>query len=140
MRTLHDPGHARRRPIVRVIGALLVVAAVAFAAASIIHFGLVLALGALTVADPFPGAAPPEALIALVLGIGALSVLARWPARWAVALAASLFALLLTLYGLTVMVSSARTGDITYHVGVLVLSVVIAGLLLLPAGRHSLSG
>jgi hypothetical protein len=122
-----------------VIGGLLVVATVAFAAASIIHFGLVLALGSLTVDDPFPGAAPPEALIALVLGIGALSVLARWPARWAVAFAASLFALLLTLYGLTVTVSSARTGDITYHVAVLVLSVVIVGLLLLPAGRHDVS-
>jgi hypothetical protein len=112
----------------------------AFLGAALIHFGMVIALGPITIADPFPGAAIPEAIIAIVLGIGALSVLARRPARWGVALATTLFALLVTIYGLTVTVGSARTGDIMYHVSVLVLLGVIATLLLLPAGRHGLSG
>ena len=134
-----ETARARRAPIATAIWGLMAVATVGFAAASIIHFGAVIALGPITVDDPFPGAAIPEAVIAVVLGIGALSVLARRPSRWGVALAATLFALLLTIYGLTVTVSSARTGDIAYHVAVLVLSVGIVSLLLLPAGRQGLS-
>ena len=134
-----ETGRARRPPISIAICGLMALAEVAFAGASIIHFGTVIALGPITVDDPFPGAAIPEAVIAVVLGIGALSVLARRPSRWGVALAATLFALLLTIYGLTVTAPSARTGDIMYHVAVLVLSVVILSLLLLPAGRQSLS-
>jgi hydrogenase/urease accessory protein HupE len=134
-----ETGRARRPPIASAICGLMALATVAFAAASIIHFGAVIGLGPITVDDPFPGAAIPEAVIAVVLGIGVLSVLTRRPSRWGVALAATLFALLLTIYGLTVTAPSGRTGDITYHVAVLVLSVVIVSLLLLPAGRQSLS-
>jgi hypothetical protein len=132
-------GRPRRAPVAIAIGGLMAVAAVAFAAASVIHFGTVIALGPITVDDPFPGAAIPEAVIAVVLAIGALSVLTRRPARWGIAVAATVFTLLLTLYGLTVTVGSARTGDIAYHVAVLLLSVGILGLLLLPAGRQGLS-
>ncbi|MGE5333169.1 MAG: hypothetical protein ACM3N4_00585, partial [Nitrososphaerota archaeon] len=128
---------ARRRPISIALCGLMVVATVAFALAAIIHAGIVIALGPIVLEDPFPGAAIPEAVIALVLGIGSLSMLARWPARWGVALAAAVFAFLLTLYGLSVTADSARTGDITYHIAVLVLSGVIVGLLLLPGGRQS---
>jgi hypothetical protein len=135
----HEPGRPRRRPILLAIAGLMVLTTGAFLAAALLHFGIVIALGPITIADPFPGAAIPETVIALVLGIGALWVLARRPARWGVALATTLFALLVTIYGLTVTVGSARTGDITYHVAVLVLLGVIAGLLLLPAGRHGLS-
>jgi hypothetical protein len=133
-----DP--VRGRPIAIVIGILMGVETVAFVGAATIHFGIGIVLGPLRLDDPFPGAAIPEAIIAGVLGIGVLSVLARWPARWGVALATTLFALLVTIYGLTVTVGSARTGDILYHIGVLGLAGVIVGLLLLPAGRHGLSG
>lgn len=130
---------ARWRPISIAICGLMLVATGAFAIASIIHAGAVIALGPIMIEDPFPGAAIPEAVIAIVLGIGSLSILARWPARWGVALAAAVFAFLLTVYGLTVTANSARTGDIAYHIAVLVLSGVIVGLLLLPEGRHSLA-
>ena len=133
-----DP--VRGRPIAIVVGTLMGAETVAFVVAATIHFGIRIALGPLRIDDPFPGAAIPEAIIAGVLGIGVLSVLARWPARWGVALATTLFALLVTIYGLTVTVGSARTGDILYHIGVLGLAGVIVGLLLLPAGRHGLSG
>src|SRR6476661_157855 len=134
-----ETGRVRRPSISIAICGLMALAALAFAGASIIHFGIVIAVGPLTVDDPFPGAAIPEAVIAVVLGIGLLSVLTRRPSHWGIAVAATLFALLLTLYGLTVTVSSARTGDIAYHVAVLLLSVGIVSLLLLPAGRQGLS-
>ena len=127
------------RPSSIAIGGLMVAATGAFVVASLVHFGVVIAVGPVTIDDPFPGAAIPEAIIAIVLGIGAVTVIARWPAAWRAALATTLFALLVTLYGLTVTVRSSRTGDITYHVTVLTVLVVTVGLLLVPAGRRSLS-
>ena len=135
-----ETGGAPWPPMAIAICGLLGLAAAAFVVASLVHFGVVIPLGLLTLDDPFPGAAIPEAILALVLAIGALSVLARRPARWRVALAAALFAFLVTLYGLTVTVGSARTADITYHISILVVLVVIIGLLLLPQGRRALSG
>jgi hypothetical protein len=49
---------------------------------------------------------------------------------------ATLFALLGTAYGLTVTLGSARTGDIAYHVGILVVLAVILGLLLVPRRKR----
>ena len=46
------------------------------------------------------------------------------------ALGTSLFALLLTIFGLTVTIGSGRTGDIVYHVTVLVALLVIVALLI----------
>lgn len=131
---------ARWSPIAITIAGLMLVATVAFAMASIIHFGTIVALGPITIEDPFPGAAIPEGVIAVALGIGLLGILARWPVRWGMALAAALFSFLLTVYGLTVTAGSARTGDIAYHIMALLLSGVIVGLLLLPSARHSLAG
>ena len=130
---------ARWRPISFAICGLMLLATAAFAIASIVHFGVVIALGPITLDDPFPGAAILEAVIAVVLGIGSASVIARVPARWLVALATTLFALLLTVYGLTITLHSSRTGDIVYHITILAVSAVIVGLLLLPTGRRSLS-
>lgn len=132
--------HARWGPISIALCGLMLVATVAFAIASLIHSGTEIALGPIMIEDPFSGAAIPEAVIAIVLGIGSLSILARWPARWGVALAAAVFAFFLTVYGLTVTAGSGRTGDITFHIAVLVPLGVIVGLLLMPAGRHSLAG
>ncbi len=133
MRSEQDgPPRGRRIPVA--VGPLLAATAVTFAVVSAIHFGLVIEIGALRVDDPFPGAAIPEAVIAVVLVTGALAVLASWPRAWPMALGSSLFALLLTLFGLTVTIGSSRTGDVAYHLVVLAALLVIVALLLLPAG------
>ncbi len=124
------------RSIWPIVSGLMVLATATFAAASLVHFGVLLDVGPVTIDDPFPGAAIPEAVIALVLGIGSASAIARWPGRWWLAPGATLFALLLTLYGLSVTVRSSRTGDIVYHVSILVELVSIAGLLLLARERR----
>ena len=49
-----------------------------------------------------------------------------------------MFAILATLYGLSVTLGSSRTGDVAYHVFVLVLLLVILVLVLLPQGKRSL--
>jgi len=118
------------------LGVLIAVAAVSFAMASVIHAGTVIPLGVTTVSDPFPGAVIPEAVIAVVVAAGAVAVFTRRPAARGAAVMATLFALLGTAYGLTVTLGSARTGDIAYHVGILVVLAVTLGLLLMPGGRR----
>jgi hypothetical protein len=113
--------------------------AASYVVAAIIHFGTVIAFGPLTFKDPFPGAAIPEASIAVVLSLGILSAVIRWPGRWCGALAASLYALLLTIYGLSVTVRSPRSDDIIYHVAALALTAVIVAALLAPTSRQRLS-
>lgn len=132
--------YARWRPRAIAIGGLMLVATVGFALASLVHFGVALVLGPVTINDPFAGAAIPEAILALVLGISSASWLARWPVGRGLARATTLFALLVTLYGLTVTVGSARTGDVAYHVTILVVLSVLAVLLFLPAAQPSRRG
>jgi hypothetical protein len=120
------------------IAALMTAAAVTFALVSLVHFGVVITLGPLALDDPFAGAAIPEGVIAIVLGAGTLNVIARTARSWTAALATTLFALLGTLYGLSVTLGSSRTADITYHLGVLFLLALIVALLFLPLGRRSL--
>ncbi len=81
----------------------------------------------------------PEAVIAVVLGISTAMIVLGQAKRWATALGATVFAILLTAYGLSVTLASSRTGDITYHTFVLALLLVIMVFLLLPAGRRSLT-
>jgi hypothetical protein len=126
-----------RRPPSTALGGLIAAAAVSFAMASVIHAGAVIPLGLTTVSDPFPGAVIPEAVIAVVVAAGALAVLTRRPAARGAAVMATLFGLLGTAYGLTVTLGSARTGDIAFHVGILVVLAAILGLLLLPRGNRS---
>jgi peptidoglycan/LPS O-acetylase OafA/YrhL len=93
---------------------LLVVAALTFGAASLTHSGLV------TPIDPLPVASIAEALIAAVLAAGVAAAALRRPAaRWLVP-ATTLFAILGTLLGLSVVASGHRTGDVAYHVAALV--------------------
>jgi hypothetical protein len=127
------------RPMSLAICGLMALATVSFALASLVHFGIVLPLGLVTLDDPFAGAAIPEAVIAIVLGIGTATVIGRQAKRWRVASVATVFAILATLYGLSVTLGSSRTGDITYHVFVLVLLLAILVFLLLPAGKRSLT-
>jgi hypothetical protein len=139
MEARSQTGNVAKHHVLYVICALMALDAVSYVAASIIHFGTVIAFGPLTFKDPFPGAAIPEASIAVALSLGILSALIRWPGRWWGALAASLYALLLTIFGLSVTVRSPRTDDVIYHLAVLALSAVIVAVLLPPTSRQSLS-
>lgn len=115
--------------------ALLLVAAIAFAGASLIHAGAVLAVGPLAVADSFPGAVVPEAILAAVLGIAGLAVARRWEGRASIALAATVFALALTLFGLTITIASRRTPDVAYHLAILAILVGTLACLVWPSAR-----
>ncbi len=126
------------RPMSVAICGLMALATVSFALASLVHFGIVLPLGLVTLDDPFPGAVIPEAVIAIVLGIATATVIGGQAKRWRVASVATVFAILATLYGLSVTLGSSRTGDVTYHVFVLVLLLGLLVLVLLPQGKRSL--
>jgi hypothetical protein len=99
---------------------------------SVIHFGVYVPVGFATISDSFPGAAPPEAVIAAVVAIGAAAVLTRRTKSRGIALGTTSFALLGTVYGLSVTLNSTRTGDVAYHLGILATLLVIFGLLLVP--------
>jgi hypothetical protein len=133
-----EPARTQWQPIRLAIAALMTLTAGMFALVSLIHFGVVITLGPLALDDPFAGAAIPEGIIAIVLGIGALNLIARPARSWTVAVATTLFALAGTLDGLSVMLGSSRTADITYHLGALCLLAVVVTLLLQPMGRQSL--
>jgi hypothetical protein len=110
--------------------ALLSVAALTLAVASLLHFGVAVRIGATTIGDPFALAAVPEAVLAVVVGAGAATLLARLAvARW-LAPAATLLALAGTLYGLTVTLRRGEPGDIAYHLALLTVLLASAVLLL----------
>jgi hypothetical protein len=129
------PAYWRRRPPTAA-AVLMTLAAAAFAIVSVIHFGVDVPVGFTTISDPFPGAAPPEAVIAAVVAIGAAAVLTRRTKSRGIALGTTSFALLGTVYGLSITLNSTRTGDVAYHLGILATLLVIFGLLLVP-GRMS---
>jgi hypothetical protein len=122
----------------------MTLAAAAFAVVSVIHFGVDVPVGFATISDSFPGAAPPEAVIAAVVAIGAAAVLTRRTKSRGIALGTTSFALLGTVYGLSITLNSTRTGDVAYHLGILATLLVIFGLLLVPgrpdADRPGASG
>ncbi len=130
---------ARRHPLAIGIGLLMSVVTVSLAIASLLHFGVTVPLGVVTISDPFRAAAIPEAVIAMVVGAGAVTVLTGRPATWWPALGTALFALLGTLYGLTVTLRRGEIGDIAYHLSLLTLLVAAVAMLLTPAGRRALT-
>lgn len=132
------PAVPGRGPLARVVGWSMLLAALTLLAASAIHFGITVRLGPVSIYDPFPGARIPEAILGLALLAGSLFVLARWPGAWGAGLGTTLFTLLLTIYGLTVTVSSGSTGDIAYHITLLAMLLAILVLLLTPAARRAL--
>ena len=121
------------------VAALLSVAAVTLAIASTVHFGVRVELGPLAIHDRFPDAAVPEAVIAFVVACGVLAVISR-RAAWPVALGATVFAIVGVLFGLSVTLGSARTGDVAYHISLLLVLVVALCVLVTPAARHALGG
>jgi hypothetical protein len=113
-------------------------AALTLLTASLIHFGVRLPLAVTTVHDPDAGAAVPEAVIAIVLAGGAAVVLTSRRARWSIALATALFALLGVCVGLRFTLISARTGDIFYHLTLLASLLTLVTLLFSSDGRAAL--
>src|SRR5256885_17052058 len=71
-------------PNLTLVGRLMLIEAVTFAIASILHFGI---------SENFIAAAIPEAIIAVVLGAGAFALMRRGGSAWGLALAPTLFAL-----------------------------------------------
>lgn len=115
-------------PRSRIVGVLMIIAAAAFWTASAIHFGATIPLGLITVRDTFLGAAAPEAIVGLAMAIGAGAALARWQSSWTIALGCTAFAVLVTVYGLSVTLGSARTADVIYHIIMLVVLIVVLSL------------
>lgn len=111
----------------------MVVAAVTFLIASLVHSGL---MGGLGVHDRFDGATVPELVIGVVLLAGAVPVLARLRRARPFAAVAVGFAVVGTIVGLNFTLPTGRAGDIAYHVAILVALLIIAGWLTL-SGRHS---
>jgi hypothetical protein len=112
--------------------------AITFWVASAIHFGARIPVGFTTLDDPFPGAAIPEAIVGVVLAAGAFTIFIHWHANWGAAVGTTAFAILVTLYGLSITAGSGRTPDVGYHVAILVLLFCALGLLLL--GRRGRVG
>src|SRR5207247_10337070 len=83
------------------VGRLMLIEAVTFAIASILHFG---------VAESFIGAAIPEAIIAVVLGAGSIAVIRRGTGSWWIGLAPTLFALAGVVIGLSVALGGLCSG------------------------------
>lgn len=109
---------------------LLAVSALTFWAASAIHFGLTIPLGSETVSDSFEGAAVPEAVVGAVVAVGAASLLGTRRRSRTIAIATATFAILLTLYGLSVTVRGGRMLDVAYHLSVLAALGAALGVLL----------
>lgn len=111
---------------------LVVVNAVAFLAASVIHFGVSIPLGFATVADAtLPQAAVAEGVIGVAFVVAAAAVFSRSTRAWGATLVAYLLAAVGVVIGLSV---SAGDPDLTssanfwFHLGIL--PVVVAGLAL----------
>ena len=105
------------------VGRLMLIEAVTFAIASILHLG---------VAESFIGAAIPEAIIAVVLGAAAIAVMRRGAGSWGLALTATLFALAGVIIGLSVIIGGpvSRPIDLAYHATIFVALVLTVVLLL----------
>ena len=110
----------------------MLVAAVTFLVASLVHSG---ALGGLGVHDRFDGATVPELIIGVVLLAGSAPVLARLRRARPFAAIAVGFAILGTIVGLNYTLPTGRAGDIAYHLAILAFLLITATWLTL-SGRH----
>ncbi len=112
---------------------LIVVNAVAFLAASIVHFGIAIPLGITTLADvPLLPAAIVEGAIGVAFVLAAFAAFGRRDWAWSGTLGAHLFGVLGVLVGLSI---TARDPDAlsspNFWFHVIILPVLVAGLLLL---------
>lgn len=124
----------RRGPWARVaLGALIVVNAVAFLGASIVHFGVPIPLGITTLADvTILPAGIVEGAIGIAFVVAAAAVLARRDWAWSETVGAHVFGILGVLIGLSVTLrdpGDSSSANFQFHVAVL--PVLVAGLVLL---------
>src|SRR5256886_10354374 len=119
---MNSPRPAANRNLT-LVGRLMLIEAVTFAIASILHFGI---------SETFIAAAIPEAIIAVVLGAGAFALMRRGASAWGLALATTLFALAGVIIGLSVIIGwpVSRPIDLAYHATILVAMVGTVVLLL----------
>src|SRR5947199_9419009 len=111
---------SRTKQSLTLVGRLMLIEAVTFAIASILHFG---------VAESFIGAAIPEAIIAVVLGAGSIAVIRRGTgSRW-IGRATTLFALAGVVIGLSVILGgrASRPTDVAYDGTLLVGRLITVG-------------
>jgi hypothetical protein len=113
---------APRAGVARWTGILLLCEAISFGFASYLHLDGRIPLGFTTITgEQFRGAAYPEALIGLVLALAAGAVLAGAARARAIAITATVFAFLVTGYGLTVVLRGSHpAGDVVYHSVILI--------------------
>jgi hypothetical protein len=110
---------------------LMALTSVTLLAASIIHFGPALPFGGFGISDQFAAAAGPEAILGIVLALGTAYLASGRTGSREMALASTVFTLLLSLYGLSVTLPMALTGDVVYHIVLVVLlGSIIVGLVL----------
>ena len=121
---------------------LIVVNAVAFLGASVIHFGYAIPLGFTTLADAaLPQAAVAEGVIGVAFVVAAAAVFARGSWAWGATLVAYLLGVIGVLIGLSVSVGDpdlSSSPNFWFHLAIL--PVVVVGLLLLftRSGRAGL--
>jgi hypothetical protein len=109
---------------------LMVASSLTLFVASAIHFGVAIPRGAGTIRDPFAGAAAPEAVLGVIQGAGAITLGLQLPRARAIAMGTTIFTALVVVYGLTITARGGRTGDIVYHLCLLIALLVTTSLLL----------
>lgn len=121
----------------RALKVLIVVDAVSFLGASIIHFGISIPLGLAVLSDvPILPAAIVEGAIGIAFVLAAAAVFTRQGWAWSGTLGAHLFGILGVLVGLSVTLRNpdgTSTGNFWFHL--IILPVLVAGILLLLIPR-----
>src|SRR6266700_4343071 len=151
LRSLHDevPGEGgvsmseiksnRCTPIVMVLGVLMVLEAITFLLAAMLHMGIQFPLG---FSEPqIIPAAIVEALCGIFLAVSAYGVIARKTWAWGGAIAAHVFAVAGVLLGIIALALGAGPStevNTVYHRTILVVLVVVLALLLTLGARAEL--
>lgn len=124
------------------LGALVVVNAVAFLAASVIHFGIPIPLGVATLSDVvLLPAGIAEGAIGVAFAVAAAAMFARWTWAWNGTVAAHLFGIVGVFIGLGVSLSDSgdsSRANFLFHLTILPILVVGLGLVLTRSGRAAL--
>jgi hypothetical protein len=138
--TSHPATTAGRAGLPRWFGILLLAEAATFGVASYLHRDGRIGLGFTTITgEHFPNAALPEAVIGAVLAVAGAFALAAPARARTLAAAATGFAVLGVVVGLTVVLGSTRASigaDVGYHAGIL--AVLLASVYLLGSGGRAM--
>ncbi len=129
----------RGSTVVTVIGVLMVLEAITFLLAAMLHLGIQFPLG---FSEPqIIPATIVEGLCGIFLAVGAYAVIARKTWAWGGAIAAHVFAVAGVLLGITALALGAgpsTEANTIYHRTILVVLVVVLALLATPGARAEL--